>query len=499
MFGRKRARQSRELLEYLAKTQSDHRKRLVDQSTAADEKNAALEAAKNSLEQLLADALATDSYIDLDTLKKTPRTPAFEGKQPRRNDYLPAALSAFQSLWPWKRRAYRDQYQAAEARFDKDRQNFRDAFYEHQAQVDQEQAEVDSHNAEVETYKQDFAAGEPYAIANYFELTLESSSYPDGFPKQTNIEFAAERQELRVEFSLPTPDVIPDASRYVYDVTRDEIVAAALSNKRRRRLYTSMLAQISLRAVHEIFTADRTEKLDRIVFSGYAEGINPSSGQEGRFCLVALAIARGQYESLDLRRVDPLACLAGLGARVSSKPDQMLAVSPVNQAETQDAGDDPQIGQLVIELKSTIQAQADHIAELERKLEAHRDRIAILQPALRDEQARTAELQSELDSQRDAIAEQEKQQNVQNTRHALLATELRDEQARTAELQGEVQRQKDYIAELEDRLGAENAAIAKPDDSAFVDSDDTQPTEAVSESTAERRICRSGDVRADSR
>ncbi|MYD10001.1 MAG: hypothetical protein F4X02_08140 [Chloroflexi bacterium] len=523
MFGRKRAKQSSELLEYLARTQSDQRKRLVDQASAADEKNAKLEAEQNSLEQLLADALATDSYIDLDTLKKTPRTPAFDGKQPRRDDYLPAALSALQSLLPWKRRAYRDQYQAAEARFDKDRQNFRDAFYEHQAQADREQAQVDAHNAEVETYKQDFDAGEPYAIANYFELILESSAYTVGFPKQTDIEFVAERQALRVEFSLPTPDVIPDASRYVYDATRDEIVAAAMSNKRRRRLYRSMLAQISLRAVHEIFTADRTEKLDRIDFGGYAEGINPSSGQEGRFCLVALAITRRQYESLDLRRVDPLACLAGLGARLSSKPDQMSAVSPVSQAETQGAGDDPQTGQPVNELQGQIHAQADQIADLERKLEAHRDRIAILQPALRDEQARTvelqgevqkhrdsiaslekqlktrsggtsdlrdeqernAQLQSELDSQRDAIAEQEKQQNVQFTRHALLATELRDEQARTAELQGEVQRQRDYIAELEDRLDAENAAMAKPDDSAFEDSDDTQPTEAVSDSSAD--------------
>ena len=121
------------------------------------------------------------------------------------------------------------------------------------SKLSRKQAAVDEHNAEIETYKQEFAAGDAIAIANYFELVLDSSVYPHGFPKQPAITYVTESKELRVEFSMPTPDVIPDTWRYVYDEIRDEIVSADLSDKRRRRLYASMLAQISLRAVHEVF------------------------------------------------------------------------------------------------------------------------------------------------------------------------------------------------------------------------------------------------------
>ena len=447
MFGRKSAKQSKELLEYLARTLSDHRKRLVDRAAAADEKNAALEAAKHRLESLLVDALDRDSYISLDSLKQSPVLPAFAGERPRRDDYMPAPLSGFSRLLPWKKRAYRDQYGAAEVKYERDLRDYKEALLDHQIQVEQEQAAVDEHNAAIENYKQEFAAGDAIAIANYFELVLDSSAYPSGFPKQPAITYVAESQEVRVEFSLPTPEVIPDTWRYAYDEIRDETVPIALSEKRRRRLYASMLAQISLRAVHEIFIADRTETVDRIDFSGYAEGINPSSGQEGRFCLVTLSVTRRQFESLDLRRVDPLACVKGLGARLSSKPDQLLAVfpsGPADQADAQavDAADGPQAGQPVSELKSAIQAQGDHIAELERKLEAYRDRIAKLQP------------------------------------------ELRDEQERNAELQIEIQVAKSYIVDLESRLEAANDDIAERESVASEDTEDTQPVEPAGDIAA---------------
>ncbi|MDE2636774.1 MAG: hypothetical protein OXI30_10450, partial [Chloroflexota bacterium] len=140
------------------------------------------------------------------------------------------------------------------------------------------------------------------------------------------------------------------------------------------------------------------------------------------------------------------------------------------------------------QLQGEVQKHRDSIASLEKQLKTRSGGTA----ELRDEQERNAQLQSELDKQTEAMAQQEKQQNVQFTRHALLATELRDEQARTAELQGEVQRQRDYIAALEDRLDVGDAATAKPDDSAFADPDDTQPTEAVSGSAAGGEFAEAG-------
>ncbi len=475
MFGRKIAVQSKELLEYLAQTQSEERRRIADQLAATDEKNAALESTKSELERLLTDALDRDSFIDLDGLKRSPVIPAFAWDKPRRHNYLPRPLSGIESLLPWKRSAYRDQYEAAEAKFKKDRRDHAEALIEHQALVDREQAEVAAHNENVELYKQEFSAGETNAVVNYFELVLENSVYPTAFPKKAQVAFAVETKALRVDFSMPQPDVIPETSSYIYDETRDEISPKALSRKQRRRLYSSMLAQISLRSIYEVFKADRTEKVDRIEFGGYVDGTNPGTGQPGRFCLVALNVTRQQYDSLDLRRVEPLSCLKGLNARLSSRPDQLLAVPLITlddsrAATVSNAAELPYPTQRISELESANQTQSDEIIALERKLTARRDKNAELASTLRNKQAIIAELEGRLESQRDRIAE--------------LVPELRDEQKRGTELQVEIQRQKDYIAELESRLEARaDDNVAYESESAKAP-DDTQPAAAITDITS---------------
>ena len=444
LFRRKSATQTRKLLENLARLQHEQqlRSRILSAQTAlANEKNADLATKRTELENLLQGALARDSFIDFDSLKKSPRIPAFDREKPARHSYLPAPPSGLGALLPWKKTAYDRQYEAAEATYEKDRHAFVQARDKHQKRVAQEQVEIEKHNQEIERFKQDFAAGVSTEIENYFALVLEQSAYPAGFPKKTKVFFAAASATLRIDFELPALDVIPAALGYAYDSIRDELAESALPQKQRRLLYASVLAQISLRAIHEVFTADRAKGIGSIVFDGYVDGINPSNGQPGRFCLVALNITRRQFERLELRKVEPRACLKGLYARLSSKPDQLLAVPPMTQAENQDA---------------TV-ADGTDILQLQ-------GRISELSSMLRDKETIIADLESRLEAQRDRIAE--------------LVPDLRDERARNAKLNAENQRQLARIAALE----------AEPPEAL----DDTQPAEAIREMTAERDFAEAG-------
>lgn len=458
MFRRKSATQTKNLLEYLASAEKERQQKskgLLAQTAAVDEKNAELATKRYELENLLKGALAKDSFIDLDSLKMTPRISAFDRNKPERRSYLPKQPSGLGSLMPWKKKAYERQYEAAEAKFREDHHDYLEALNEHQIKVDQEQAEVNAHNEEIERYKQDFAAGNPIAIAEYFGLILEKSAYPDGFPKQVDVAFAAESETLRIDFALPALDVIPEANSYAYDRLRDEISETKMPRKQRAQLYALILAQISLRTIHEVFTADRTNKTDNIAFDGYVDGINPSTGQPGRFCLVALKITRQQFDSLDLRQVEPRACLQGLNARLSSKPDQLLTVPPMTVDDPQDATvsdgtNNLDLMQQINERDGATNTQSAQIAELESKLAAQRDRIAELVP------------------------------------------ELRDEQERNADLQVEVQGQKDHVAELERRLEAQNNDIAEIEAKQTEALDDTQPAEAITAFSAEDEFSAAG-------
>ena len=446
------------MLEYLAGAQqerqleSDH---LAAQAAAADEKNRALESNISKLENLLHGVLAHDTYIELEDLKTTPSIPDFERTKPKLRSYLPQAPSSLALLFPWKKRAYERQYEAAESRYQQERWEYDAALNEHQQQAGRLRAEAERHNDEIERYQRDFAAREPNAVAEYFALVLEKSAYPAGFPQESALAYDPESQQLAIAYRLPTVDVIPAAKTYTYDKLRDEIIQTAISRRQRRRLYSAALAQICLRTIYEVFTADRTNAIERIAFEGYVDAVDPSSGQPGRFCLVDLNITRPQFDGLNLESVEPRRCLRGLKARVSSKPDQLLAADLLAPDEKQEAvgaggGDIRYYKERISELESTIQTQSAQIHELESKLAEQRDRIAELAPELREEQERNAELNAEIQKQRSAIAELERRN----------------------------------AAEEDDNVELESGP---PDDLS-----DTQPTEAITEVPAESDFVEAG-------
>ena len=475
MFRRKSATQTKKLLEVLASAQKERQlknEHVIAQAAAADKRNAELASTIGKLGNLLKGALHQDTYIDLDGLQKTPRIPAFNRAKPERRSYLPEPPSRIALFMPWKKKAYDWQYESAETSYRNDRDDYYKALNDHQNQIDQEREAVDEYNQNIERYKQDFAAGQPKAIEEYFALVLEKSAYPAGFPNTAIISYAAEAKSLRIEFALPALDVIPAVKSWTYDKIRDDITAIAMPRKRRRLLYSSALAQISLRSIHEVFTADRSNKIDSIAFEGYADAINPSSGQPGRFRLVALSLSRGQFDALNLECVEPRACLKGLNGRLSRKPDQLLALPramPEDDGDTtaEDEEDRARLNGRISELESALQEQAAEMTELKTKLAASRKQTREQTSTLRDKQAVVSEMESKLETQRDRLAE--------------LAPNLRDEQERNAELKAEIQEQKDYIAELESRLAAQRDASAEPIDLATETPDDTQPIESIAE------------------
>ncbi len=81
--------------------------------------------------------------------------------------------------------------------------------------------------------------------------------------------------------------------------------------------------------MHEVLEADRGGAIRTVVFNGYVHGTNPATGREIRPCLVALATSRERFLEVDLARVDPVACLAHLEARVSKDPGKLQAVEPI--------------------------------------------------------------------------------------------------------------------------------------------------------------------------
>ena len=84
---------------------------------------------------------------------------------------------------------------------------------------------------------------------------------------------------LGQQYGLPTIEVVPAVREYRYVKARDEITSSARPVKDVRAQYGSLVAQVSLRTVHEIFEADRDGFVDTVVFNGVVSTVDPATGR----------------------------------------------------------------------------------------------------------------------------------------------------------------------------------------------------------------------------
>jgi restriction system protein len=343
------AERTRKAYERAQAGEEKERKRLYLESRMAevDAMNAELQAANDGLESLLAATLDLDDYLDFETLKVEREIPPFQPgalavteTPPQVETFMPPPLSGVGKFVPGAKAKHEQAvvaatqgYEAAQAAH-AERELQREAAlaeakraYETDVQKIKERAHAQ--DKEVDEFHARFDAGEPEAIVEYFSLVLDASSYPDGFERKYRMAFVPESKQLVVEFELPQLAVIPLVKQYRYVKARDAVEESPRPATQVRSLYSSVVAQTTIRTLHELFEADRGGKLDTIVFNGYVDTIDPATGKPASPHLVTVRASRDVFSQLDLRNVEPLACLKGLNASVSKSPSELLPVRPI--------------------------------------------------------------------------------------------------------------------------------------------------------------------------
>ncbi|TCJ33305.1 restriction endonuclease [Parafrankia sp. BMG5.11] len=174
-----------------------------------------------------------------------------------------------------------------------------------------------------------FGAGDPEVVVAYMADVLQSSVYPDGFPHRYRLLYRPDSQDLVIDYELPTTDVIPEQRSFRYVKKTDETTAAARPVRERRDLYRSVVAQIALRTMREVFDGEGVDVVDTVVFNGHVSTVDRATGQEIRPCLVSVSATREEFTGLVLAQVDPTECLRRLNALVSPHPYDLEPVRPV--------------------------------------------------------------------------------------------------------------------------------------------------------------------------
>lgn len=351
---REQERRHREALRRAAANEREAKRRYGEaRQEEADDLNDELELRLETLDRLLSATLDVDDAIDLESLKPRWVEPRFDPgalAKPGRAPVMsvleePRGLKA---IMPGTRRKHDEAVAKATASHERDLAHYQEREAERVAKLERARADHDervahrrrAHDAEVarvDQFAKALAAHEPDALVDYFGLVLNGSRYPDDFPRWHRLAYVPDSRQLVVEFQLPGIDVIPTEKAYRYIKARDEITSTERTAKDRKARYASVLAQMSLRTVHELFEADRFTAVDTIVFNGIVDSIDPRTGRRVRPCLITLRTTRPLFEELDLGHVEPEACLRHLNASVSKSPTELAAVRPVLEFDMVDS------------------------------------------------------------------------------------------------------------------------------------------------------------------
>lgn len=191
-------------------------------------------------------------------------------------------------------------------------------------------------NTAIDKQRGNYKQGLPTAIIDYCDMVLSNSDYPDFFPQKYDIDYNPETKLLIVDYSCPSPDHLPNIKEVKYIQSRDELKESYFSAAAMNKIYDSVLYQITLRSLHELFEADVANYIDAIVFNGWVESIDKALGKEINSCILSIQVSKEEFAEINLSQVDPKLCFKNLKGIGSSKLNSLTPIAPIIKIDRDD-------------------------------------------------------------------------------------------------------------------------------------------------------------------
>ncbi len=99
-----------------------------------------------------------------------------------------------------------------------------------------------------------------------------------------------------------------------------------------RQIYQSVIAQIALRTLREVFASSPEDLISTVVFNGRVHDMDPLTGQKIQPHLITMRATRDKFAPLilDEPKFNPVECVRRyFFADISPHPDELIPVEPV--------------------------------------------------------------------------------------------------------------------------------------------------------------------------
>lgn len=336
---------------------------------AADERNLKLAEVYEELDSLLATTLEVDDYVDLNTFRVVAEHPPFDkpelelptpppepipdppqpiflapdpprgllaslfGKKKHATAISTAKEAHEQALAKWREETEQipaRRQAALEAHASTEAKRFAAldaARARYAAECATRETNAADRNRQIDDLIANLNYGVPEAVQEYISIVLSKSVYPEHFAATHEFEFEPASAELKLRALVPGPEKIPQVKAFKFTKSTGEITEVPLSQKTCRDRYASVINQVALRTIHEVFESDRRGIIRTISLQVGTETADPATGLQAFIPFVVVGAERESFLKFDLSAVIPASTLDHLGAAVSKNPYNLVAAA----------------------------------------------------------------------------------------------------------------------------------------------------------------------------
>ena len=188
----------------------------------------------------------------------------------------------------------------------------------------------------VDEKKQGYLNGNKELVIDLCKQVLSGFEYPDYFPQSYELDYSTSNKMIVIDYQLPSPHNIPTLKEVKYIQSTGQFKETHISQSQINNLYDSVVYQIALCTIYKLFNANHPDVVVQIVFNGFVESINPSTGKNMVACILSLQTNHDEFVEINLANVDPKACFKTLKGVGSSQLYSITPIAPILNMSRED-------------------------------------------------------------------------------------------------------------------------------------------------------------------
>jgi len=196
--------------------------------------------------------------------------------------------------------------------------------------------ERDKKNEKHLQFKEKYFKKDTSSIVYYYEMILSKLEYPETFPQEYYLDYNLETGVLIIDYFLPLKEGISNLKEVEYIKSQNKFKEVFLSESALNKLYDSVLYQITLRTIHEIYKHDTVDYISSVIVNGFVRFTNKASGKEATACILSIQSERDEFLKINLEKIDPKTCFKALKGIGSSKLHGLAPIPPIARINRED-------------------------------------------------------------------------------------------------------------------------------------------------------------------